>query len=292
MRRTLSAALVPLLVALGLTLATPLAPARAEDVVTKVDGARLRGEVLQDTPEFVKIKTAGGVITIPREEVATVERAKDLRKELHDRRAELERAGAPSGWCELARWCQDRELWADAIDCFWRVLKLDPDHKDARFELGFRRLDAKWVTEGESLQVQGLRPGPGPVGLARGQGKARRRARQGRRRLADQGSSGRARRQGRGRGRAGAARRPGQRRRLARRRLSRARRSRAGQARRSRAPARPRQPARPWPATGSRRGCRHSRGAQGQPRAREGRGQVEARRHEQTLRLLLERLGG
>lgn len=149
------AVLAPALLAVGLAVATPLAPARAEDVVTKVDGARLRGEVIQETPEFVKIKTAGGVITIPREEVVTVERAKDLRKELVDRRADVERAPSAGRWIELARWCQDRDLWADAIDCFWKVVKLDPDHKDARFELGFRRLDGKWLTEGEYFKAKG-----------------------------------------------------------------------------------------------------------------------------------------
>src|ERR1700722_3037344 len=97
------------LVALASALLLPPG-ARADDVVEKTDGAKLRGTVILDSPECVKIKTSGGVITIPREEVARVERAKDIFKEYTDREAALEKdANAPSTkWLELARWCQEK----------------------------------------------------------------------------------------------------------------------------------------------------------------------------------------
>lgn len=147
--------LCALVVLLGLLASVPTS--RAEDVVTKTDGAKLRGTVLLDSPEEVRIKTAGGVIAVPRGEVAKVERAKDVFKELEDRKGVLERDPRTTAaqWLELARWCQDRELWVPSIDCFHEVVKRDGDNQDARFELGYRRLDGKWVPEAVYFEAKG-----------------------------------------------------------------------------------------------------------------------------------------
>ena len=131
--------------------------ARAQDTVTKTDGAKLRGTVLLDTPEGVKIKTAGGVIMIPREEVAKVERQKDVWHELDERRVALEKdqTATAAQWLALARWCQERELWVPSIDCFHEVVKRNPDDADARFELGYRKVDGKWIPESEYFSAKG-----------------------------------------------------------------------------------------------------------------------------------------
>jgi hypothetical protein len=143
------------LLGLGLALfLTSPAPVRA-DVVTRTDGAKLRGRVISDTPEEVKIETAGGVITVPRAEVATVERAVDMYRELYDREVALEKKPTATGWLELARWCQAKELWVSASDCLKRVIAIDPGNADARLELGFRKLEGRWVTEAEYYSGQG-----------------------------------------------------------------------------------------------------------------------------------------
>lgn len=137
----------------GLALAAPFAS--AEDVVTKTDGAKLRGKVLSDTPEEVKIKTAGGVITIPRGEVSTVDRAKDVASELAAREGILDKKPSAQGWIDLAHWCEAHELWSAQANCLNRAIKLDPDNEAARTELGYRRLHGKWVTETEWYNDQG-----------------------------------------------------------------------------------------------------------------------------------------
>ncbi len=132
--------------ALGALLA-PLAV--AEDVVTKTDGGKLRGKVLVDAPEGVTIKTAGGVIFVARDEVAVVDRAKDLARELLDRQAELEKRPSVDGWLKCKDWCEQHGLWVAASDALKHVIKLDPDNEPARTELGYRRLHGQWVTVAE-----------------------------------------------------------------------------------------------------------------------------------------------
>jgi hypothetical protein len=133
---------------LAVAFALPFA-ALAEDVVTKTDGAKLRGKVISDTPEEVKIKTAGGVITIPRGEVSNVDRAKDLATELAARAQDLEKHSTADGWLKLSHWCNEHELYAPAYEALKRVIRLDPENEAARVELGFRKLHGRWMTEGE-----------------------------------------------------------------------------------------------------------------------------------------------
>ncbi len=127
----------------------------AEDVVTKTDGAKLRGKVLADTPEGVKIKTAGGVIDIPRDEVSTVDREKDLASELAARNGVLEKKPSAKGYLDLAAWCEGHELFIAQAQCLQRVIKLEPDNESARTQLGYRRLKGQWVSESEWYRDQG-----------------------------------------------------------------------------------------------------------------------------------------
>jgi hypothetical protein len=143
------AAIAAGLVAGGMSLAL------AEDVVTKTDGAKLRGKVLSDTPDEVRIKTAGGVIAIPRGEVSTVDREKDLASELAARNGALEKKPSAKGYFDLARWCEEHELFIAQAECLQRVIKLEPDNEAARHELGYRRLKGKWVSETEWYADQG-----------------------------------------------------------------------------------------------------------------------------------------
>src|SRR4051812_3680342 len=129
--------------------------ATAEDVVTKTDGAKLRGKVISDTPDEVKIKTAGGVITVPRGEVSTVDRAKDLASELASRQGTLDKHPSAQGFLDLAHWCEEHELFIAQADALQKALKLDPENETARTALGFRRLKGHWVTESEYFKDQG-----------------------------------------------------------------------------------------------------------------------------------------
>src|SRR5579883_3423613 len=127
----------------------------AEDVVTKTDGGKLKGKVLVDAPDVVKIKTAGGVITLPRDEVQSVQREKDVAEQLSTRIKEIEKAQTAAKWLELAGWCDEHDLWVAELDALKKVVKLDPDNEKAWVQLGYRQLKGKWVPEGEYYAAQG-----------------------------------------------------------------------------------------------------------------------------------------
>ena len=131
------------------------APGQAQDVVWKTDGGKLRGKIVSESRQGVTIQTPGGKILVPRGEISRVERDGDVFKEHDARREKLSRTDA-KGWYELGRWCQDQGLFPQAIDCFNEVIRIDWDHADARWELGYRKLDGKWVTEEEWFRSRGL----------------------------------------------------------------------------------------------------------------------------------------
>lgn len=145
-----------LLSALLVTGAAVLSPARAQDVVWKNDGGKLRGRIVREGRDGVTIETPGGTYTVPHGEIARVERGADVLSELEQKRGRI-KTGDLRGWLDLGKWCQNQELWPQAIDCFGEVLAIEPDHEDARFELGYRRLEGKWVTEGAYFEAKGFK---------------------------------------------------------------------------------------------------------------------------------------
>ncbi len=121
-------------------------PLDAGDKIILESGGRYEGEILKETPDYVKIKTPAGVYTVYRDDIAKIVRGGDIWSELSSRKRRLKKSDT-TGWYELGIWCQEQELWPEAIDCFHQVLQKDPDHDAARAELGYRKYHGKWVTD-------------------------------------------------------------------------------------------------------------------------------------------------
>lgn len=155
MRRRVGQVALALVLGLGL-LHHPRDAARAQDVVWKTDGGKLRGKIVREDKSGVTIETPGGTYTVPRGEIARLEKGADVFKEHESRRAKL-RQDDLHGWFELGRWCQNQELYPQSIDCFTEVLRIEPDHEEARFELGYRRHDGRWVTEAVYFEAKGFK---------------------------------------------------------------------------------------------------------------------------------------
>jgi uncharacterized protein DUF1570 len=128
----------------------------AQDVIFKTDGAKLRGKIVGETSREVKIKTLGGVYRVRRDEIDRIERDGDVFKTYARRRKALRKTDA-KGWFALGEWAQDQGLTPQAIDCFHQTLAADHDHEEARWELGYRRLNGRWVTEATYFQEQGYK---------------------------------------------------------------------------------------------------------------------------------------
>ena len=55
----------------------------------------------------------------------------------------------------VAEWCREKGLLSDAKRLSWKVLEIDPSHKGARQDLGFRKLGAIWLTEEDYQRANG-----------------------------------------------------------------------------------------------------------------------------------------
>jgi hypothetical protein len=124
------------------------------DTVFKKDGGKLRGKILEDNKEFVRIKAYGSVYKIPKEEILRIERDGDIRREFKARKKKLKDWDEKS-WLKLGEWCQENELHPEAIDCFYKVISINTNNADARWELGHRRLRGKWVPSREYYEAKG-----------------------------------------------------------------------------------------------------------------------------------------
>jgi hypothetical protein len=54
-------------------------------------------------------------------------------------------------WLGLAEWCRQEKLLVAHEYCYRSILKLDPEHADARSKLGFAELDGKWLSAVDQL---------------------------------------------------------------------------------------------------------------------------------------------
>ncbi len=128
----------------------------ADEVMLR-GGGKVRGVIVESTPESIVLETGPGRVTIPRSRVASVrESASDLAT-YYERAARLE-PGDVAGWTALARWAADRGLGTQSQEAYRRVADLDPGHPEANRALGRVEMGGLWVTEDEANRAKGLVP--------------------------------------------------------------------------------------------------------------------------------------
>lgn len=92
------------------------------------------------------IKTADGkTLTIAAKEMRNRRRAKDTEVEYEKRKAVA--ADTVEAQWELAEWCRQSRMSSNRKTHLERIVKLDPDHKEARKGLGYHRVNGKWMTQ-------------------------------------------------------------------------------------------------------------------------------------------------
>jgi hypothetical protein len=130
----------------------------AQDVIFKQDGTRLKGTIVKESSKSVKIKTLGGTLKVSRDEILRIERDGDVFRTFSARKRKLKGRNF-KGWYALGTWAQDQELYPQAIDCFHEVIQIEPDHEEARWELGYRRskTSGDWVTESDYFTERGYK---------------------------------------------------------------------------------------------------------------------------------------
>jgi hypothetical protein len=123
-------------------LAALTSPVRADTLHLK-GGDKIEGEVVKDLGEALRFRTLSGVVDIEKERIV-----KHVKGPSPWRLYENQRKAAPDtaeGHYQLALWCRKHGLRAEEIEHLERVIRLDPEHADARQALGYVKQDGAWV---------------------------------------------------------------------------------------------------------------------------------------------------
>lgn len=121
------------------------APALA-DTVTTTDGRKLEGTVTEKNGKIVVSRGNGIQIILDKSEIEKIEMGSSVRDEYAKKKADLV-PGDPEPRYALAQWCKEKGLAAEQKEMLEAVIKLSPDHAQARRDLGYVKDGDQWITE-------------------------------------------------------------------------------------------------------------------------------------------------
>ncbi|MCX7704034.1 MAG: DUF1570 domain-containing protein [Planctomycetota bacterium] len=120
--------------------------AYCEDAVKILDGGTVRGDIIDETDEYILIRRKSGDIQqLSKERIERIERGPSFNEEFEQRWKSLGEKDA-DGFFELGLWAEDRGRRKEAEKCYVRVIELNPDHEGARERLGHKKYKDKWYT--------------------------------------------------------------------------------------------------------------------------------------------------
>jgi len=123
------------------------------DTVLLNNGLEVHGRVVEEKGEV--IVTAGDrAWRFERSRVKEIREGESAPEEFARRSAALSASDA-EGWFRLALWAREKKL-PQAREAYERVIGIDPDHRAARRELGFERVDDAWVAGDEAKRRKGF----------------------------------------------------------------------------------------------------------------------------------------
>ncbi|MCX7703243.1 MAG: tetratricopeptide repeat protein [Planctomycetota bacterium] len=114
----------------------------AEERVIMKNGDVYEGKVLKRGDKEITLKTKYGELVIPLDDIKSIEKLEET--EYIERCKKL-----AEEHYKLALWCKEQGKEKEAIEHLQIVIKLNPEHGDARRLLGFVKKDGKWVKERE-----------------------------------------------------------------------------------------------------------------------------------------------
>jgi hypothetical protein len=109
----------------------------ASDVIFRKNGTKVEGQIIQQTPEFVKIKSRFGAVQIPREEIEKIELGKGAATEFPAKYADAK--GKLEKLAPLLAWCAEKNLKLEKEYVAYVILTLDASNEKARTAVGLAR---------------------------------------------------------------------------------------------------------------------------------------------------------
>ncbi|MFN0057520.1 MAG: hypothetical protein ACKVX7_03610 [Planctomycetota bacterium] len=133
----------------------PPAAAEKDAVVVLADGTELNGTIIEETDTHVTLRTPIGVSKIARTKIKEIRSGNPAMKSQFDERfARASSSKDVAALLELAEWARvKKNLNVEYERALRKVIELDADNATARKELGYARLDGKWI---EPREVQNL----------------------------------------------------------------------------------------------------------------------------------------
>lgn len=128
----------------------------AEVLVLKT-GGRVEGELLNPDRaalDAYRVRLPEGLeVSLSAEQVQRVIEQSDVQKQYEQLLPKMPHS--VDGHWQMSEWCKEAGLTAHRKRHLEEVIKLDPDHEDARAALGYSRYGSRWMTQEEFLRGQG-----------------------------------------------------------------------------------------------------------------------------------------
>jgi hypothetical protein len=116
------------------------------DVLHLKNGETMKGEIVSETSEAYEVKVGIGVVRVAKADVSKVDRAPKEASEFETRKASLKPKDVAARW-DLAKWATEQGLMKEADGLYREIVRIDPNHAEARAVLGYRLVDGKWMTD-------------------------------------------------------------------------------------------------------------------------------------------------
>jgi hypothetical protein len=126
------------------------------DVFVLNSGGRIEGEWLnRDEQPLTKyeVRQGGVKLVLPLSQVKEAIRQTPVEQE-YSRKAPATKDTVEGQW-ELAEWCRKNALARQREVHLRRIVELDPNHKSARFALGYQFLKGEWITRSDARRQEG-----------------------------------------------------------------------------------------------------------------------------------------
>jgi predicted esterase len=129
------------------------------DTVYLDGGGKLQGDIVKETEDTIVLRTYNGIeAEISRDSVLKIVRGKSpFQQAMEEVEAQLGKLSPKDaqGHYKLALYCRQWSLKKKAKEFFEKVIAIDQDHAGARKNLGYEKVEGKWVKQSASKAKKG-----------------------------------------------------------------------------------------------------------------------------------------